>query len=406
MADQSQRILHITRNISPVGGCEIYIRNLIKISQHSGYQINLITASKTHDAPVEEAVLPELSSYEHAVAKKSASLLESALKAIQPDLIHIHDLNNPYVIQYCGENFPTVKTTLNADAYCGGTDKYLYTSGKECHFRLGFGCLPIAYYENCMSRHPRRSLEIISIKKKSIQSLQHTSKVVVPSERSKAILMHEGVRADKIEVIPLFAFRSDEPPQPYPQNSAQVLFLGRLRPYKGVSYLLRAFQKIKAHACLLIVGDGEERAKLENLSAKLGITNRVRFLGNRPHAEINSLLDSCSILAVPSIYPDSFPTVGLEAMARARPVVGFSIGGIPEWLTNGKTGFLVKAQDVNSLAEKLDYLLNHPEIAEKMGAEGKRVSDEKFTEVPHMKMMSRLYQEAIAAFSKPHTEAQ
>ncbi len=399
-------VLHITRSIDPVGGCEIYIQNLIKISLRHGYQIHLLTAhapKEFTECPI--TTIPQISSYEHKTAKESIAAISEALQAIKPDLIHIHDLNNPYVIRYCGENYPTIKTTLNADAYCGGTDKYLYTSGKECRFRLGFGCLPIAYYQNCMSRHPKRSLEIISIKKQSLEALRSISRAVVPSHRSQEILTHEGVPSDKISVIPLFAFKSNQPPAPYPKNAPPILFLGRLRAYKGVSYLLRAFQKMKQKTALEIVGDGEERKNLEKLARELKIEERVRFLGNQPHEKMNEYLDRCAMLVVPSVYPDSFPTVGLEAMARARPVIGFSIGGIPEWLLDNKTGFLTKTQDVDSLSEKMDYLLTHPDTAEAMGLEGKRRSDELFTEEPHMRLVNQLYTAVCSKFSKLQTSA-
>jgi len=382
----------------------------MQVSQAAGHRIHLLTAqapqSLLPDSAIPVFTIPDISSYEHETARNSVGQLSHVLNQVNPDIVHIHDLNNPYVIRYCGGSYPTIKTTLNADAYCGGTDKYLYTSGKECHFLLGFGCLPIAYYQNCMSRHPKRSLEIISIKKKSIQALSKIERVVVPSNRSKEILIREGVQPKKITVIPLFSFQSNSPQLPYPnEKKPKILFLGRLRPYKGVSYLLKALQKIKTPCELLIVGEGEERVKLEMLTQKLNLIDRVQFLGNQPHEKMNSYLDACSLLVVPSIYPDSFPTVGLEAMARARPVVGFSVGGIPEWLADSKTGFLVRTQNVQSLAEKIEFLLTHQDIAEKMGIEGKHRSDEYYTEKPHMRLIEQLYAETCESFLKLQTSA-
>lgn len=409
MPERSLKILHITRGIDPIGGCEIYIRNLMKASRALGHEVLLLTATAPKNPLFDQSIsihcINEISSYEHKMARKSVQELSLFLSNAKPDLIHIHDLNNPYVIQYCGQNYPTIKTTLNADAYCGGTDKYLYTSGKECNFRLGYGCLAIAYYENCMSRHPKRSLEIISIKKKSLAATKDIFRIVVPSIRSKEILMQQGISVNRISVIPLFAFQSKLPLAPYPSGKPKILFLGRLRPYKGVSYLLRALRKITIPFELLIVGDGEDRDELKELCQMLDLTDRVRFLGNQPHEAIDGYLDECSLLVVPSTYPDSFPTVGLEAMARARPVVGFSTGGIPDWLADGQTGYLVKPQDFVELAKKIEYLLLNRDGAERMGLEGKRRTVQYFTEEPHMQQISRLYVDAVRLFSKPKITA-
>ena len=403
------KILHITRAIDPSGGCEIYIRNLISILSEDFHQSFVLTAlAPTEPLPKSSPsfVIKKLAALDHSNAKASAQELIQVLKIVQPDLIHIHDLNNPYTIEYCGKNYPTVKTTLNADAYCGGIDKYLYTSQKECKFSLGLHCLPIAYYEKCMKRHPRRAIEIISVKLDALKVLDFMSAVIVPSESSRKILTQNRVSNSKIKTIPLFAhFSKDESHASYPKHNPNILFLGRLRPYKGAHFLLKAVAKIRTNCPLFIVGDGEDRPKLETLSSKLGIQNRVRFFGNVPHDQVGQFLDSCSLLAVPSIYPDSFPTVGLEAMRHSRPVVGFQIGGIPEWLTHEKSGFLVKSQDIDGFAEKMDFLIENPDVAERMGQFGYAQYLERFSPDAHRMMINKTYQEAIQSFNKLMTSA-
>ncbi len=405
------KILHITRSIDPVGGCEIYIRNLISECLRNNFEIALAVANQPIDATenpeLTPHVIPNLSSFEHQNARKAVFELQPFLSEFSPDLIHIHDLHNPYVIDACGQNYPTVKTTLNADAYCGGIDKYWYTSKKECHYRLGYGCLAVAYLENCMSRHPKRSLEIISIKKKALSALKSIFKVIVPSEASKKIMIQNGILAEQIAVIPLFANRDDQTRiVPYPRRKPpKVLFMGRLRPYKGVSYLLRSLPLISQKCEIQILGDGEERPALEKLTKELGIMPQVQFLGSVPHNHVGAYLDDCAVLVVPSVYPDSFPTVGLEAMRHARPVVGFRIGGIPEWLEDGQTGFLVESQNVHALAEKLNRILENPDRAEVMGLFGRNRFEERFTNEIHFETISNLYQEAITAFESKCTVA-
>ena len=406
MLSKPLKIAHITRAIDPVGGCEIYIRNLAEFQDKSGHRVSIITAySPESSFKWHKINIPDLASYKHQSAKLSVNKLAEYLSGLSPDLVHIHDLNNPYAIRFCGQNFPTVKSTLNADVYCGGIDKYLPTSKKACEYRMGYGCLLIAYYENCMRRNPKRALEIISLKKKSLQASQYLAAHVVPSDSSKKILIQNGVSEHKIRVVPLFSNFEYPKESICPHETKTILFVGRLRAYKGTAYLIRALAKIKTDFKAFIVGEGEEKGKLVRLTHQLNLNQKVEFTGSLPHSEVSRYFEESSIVVVPSIYPDSFPTVGLEAMAYRKPVIGFQMGGIPVWLEDGKTGYLVKTQDVNELAQKLELLLLNPELAQKMGQAGFERFSQHYTESVHENLIDKLYTECLAHSPRQITSA-
>lgn len=236
--------------------------------------------------------------------------------------------------------------------------------------------------------------------------MNSVSRLIVPSESSKAIMMQNGVKSEKIGVLPLFAANTfDIEPAPYPRKNGHLLFLGRLRSYKGVRYLLEAVAKIHPVRETFILGDGEERKELETLCAKLGLAPHVHFLGKISHEETTQHFKQAAAVVVPSIYADSFPTVGLEAMARARPVIGFRIGGIPEWLDDGVTGFLVKTQNAEELAEKIRLVFEKPDLGQALGLNGRKRFEERFTAAGHLDRLTRIYQEAIASFSSRKTSA-
>ncbi len=405
------RITHITRSIEPVGGCEIYIRNLIAETLNAGHAVQLITSPPGIETiqpaeGFESAFVNHLSSYERKEAMAATSELGHHLERFSPDIVHIHDLNNPFVIRSCGERYPTIKTTLNADAYCGGIDKYHFSSQKACNLKLSFRCLLVAYKEKCMSRHPRRALEIISLKKESLSAIGSINFVVVPSESSRNILLQNGVPKEQIRILPLFLPTvSQTSLDPYPKKTPCILFVGRLRFYKGAHLLLKALAQIKTKCRVVFVGDGEQRAELESVAIKLNLIHQIQFMGNQPHEKIGEFYNEASVIAVPSIYADSFPTVGLEAMAYARPVVAFRIGGIPDWLADKETGYLVEPQDVGGLAEKIESLLADQELAESMGRAGRNIYLNRFASDPHLKMISELYGEAIASSDRLLTSA-
>ena len=138
-----------------------------------------------------------------------------------------------------------------------------------------------------------------------------------------------------------------------------VLFVGRLIPYKGCDYLLRAMQIVQQKrpgSRLVVIGDGGSRANLQELASTLKVS--CEFLGELKPAEVRSWLDKARVFCAPSVtledgQSEAFGIVFLEAQAMGVPVVSFRHGGIPETMQEGITGLLAPEKDVNGLAEQL-----------------------------------------------------
>jgi hypothetical protein len=123
----------------------------------------------------------------------------------------------------------------------------------------------------------------------------------------------------------------------------RVLFVGRLHKAKGVDVALAAFGRLHAAgAHLVLVGDGPERPALEAEAARLGLADRVRFVGFLPHHRVPAALSNADVLVVPSVY-EELGRVVLEAMQVGLPVVATATGGIPEVIHDGLNGFLVRS---------------------------------------------------------------
>jgi glycosyltransferase involved in cell wall biosynthesis len=112
-------------------------------------------------------------------------------------------------------------------------------------------------------------------------------------------------------------------------NEQLLLFVGRLSPEKNVGELIKAMPGLGTDFKLVVVGDGPERAKLENLTSKLDLQQRVIFLGRESHKEALAIMKSCDVLILPS-KTEVLPTVVLEALALGRPVIATRVGGIAE----------------------------------------------------------------------------
>ena len=150
-----------------------------------------------------------------------------------------------------------------------------------------------------------------------------------------------------------------------------LLYVGRLSEKKGVAYLLEAIPEIinqHPDAKLLVVGTGEEKQKLLQLSQKLNIGNNVVFIGALPNSELPAYFATADIFIGPSIKAEGGDTEGfgltfVEAGMSGCIVVGTDVGGIGDIIEHSKTGFLVKEKDPGQLASTINIILEKgPEL--------------------------------------------
>jgi glycosyltransferase involved in cell wall biosynthesis len=152
------------------------------------------------------------------------------------------------------------------------------------------------------------------------------------------------------------------------EHELVVGILAALRPEKDHETFLRAAAMVAAGAPMarfLIVGDGERRSKLETLATQLGIRDRVVFTGARH--DIPDVLGSMDVFVLSSFAVECLPIALLEAMASSLPAVCTSVGGIPEMVEDGVTGYLVPSRDPIALADRVVILLRSPELRRQFG---------------------------------------
>ncbi|NNH70793.1 glycosyltransferase [Nocardia uniformis] len=148
-----------------------------------------------------------------------------------------------------------------------------------------------------------------------------------------------------------------------------VGIVAALRPEKDHATFLRAARRVADRvpsARFLIVGDGPARGEIEALVGELGLADRVVVAGSRP--DIAALLSAMDVVVLSSYSVECFPMALLEAMAAARPAVCTAVGGVPEMILDGETGYLVPPRDPKQLADRLTALLSDPPLRRRMGA--------------------------------------
>ena len=144
-----------------------------------------------------------------------------------------------------------------------------------------------------------------------------------------------------------------------PADPYHVVYVGRLTRVKGVHVLIEAVRLLQEQgvkARLSVVGDGDERAPLERAAAGLADADAVRFLGWQSHHAVSDALSGAAAVVIPSLWPENFPTVALEALQLGRPLIASRVGGLPE-LVGPDNGVLVPAGDAAALAAALAPLL-------------------------------------------------
>jgi len=165
-----------------------------------------------------------------------------------------------------------------------------------------------------------------------------------------------------------------------------ILTVARLVEKKGVEYSIKAVSKVMKEFDNLryyIVGNGNLRNKLEKLIEELHLSGKIKILGWKNKEEIKNLYKDSYIFILSSVTSKDGNMEGQglvlqEAQACGLPVISTYHNGIPEGVLDKKSGFLVPERDVDALAEKLEYLINHPEVWGEMGKAGRKFVEEKY----------------------------
>lgn len=218
------------------------------------------------------------------------------------------------------------------------------------------------------------------------RALRSADVILAPScDTADHVVVRQQVLRERIRVLPwaldpeFEALLAPAPQAPLPPGFPRgrvVLSVARWAAserYKGVDHLIAATARLRTHwpdLQLVLVGEGDDRAWLENLAAEHGVRRCVHFLRGLSLESLAACYAACDIFALPS-SGEGFGLVYLEAMACGKPVLGGAHGGAPEVIEDGVTGYLVPHGNVTQIITALETLLRDPEHARAMGARGR-----------------------------------
>jgi glycosyltransferase involved in cell wall biosynthesis len=306
---------------------------------------------------------------------------------LRPSAIHIHQRDDPKMVELMRESAPVV---ISAHGYPGCTSGvYHFGPGQECKRAHGPGCVPNLIARGCAhTRHPKTlPLKYWNVTL-GLAALARADLTVSYSSAVDRHLARNGLT--RRAIVPCFP---TIPPltDVHEPVARRVVFAGRVEPTKGVEVLLRAAVEVDGE--LVICGGGRQLESMRVLARRLGLEARVRFAGWLEPDRLARELAEASVVVVPSLWPEPFGLVGIEALAVGRPVIASATGGIVDWLQD-EVGVAVTPGDPGELARALAELLSDPERQRAMGAAGRKLVAERFSEERHVEALLGAYRTA------------
>lgn len=312
--------------------------------------------------------------------------LKRALHDYQPDIVHVNrmDFLSPSVLLLL-KKYHTIMTIHGPEDFIKSLliwfmPYFYFKNYKISKDNLNFiGKLHYFYHiyiQSIMYKIALKNINLFIVPSNYVQS-------VIGEELKPVVTIYNGIKL-------LHPKRNT--------NKTYILaYIGRIDMLKGIDFIIKAMPKIlrKFPKCkLLIIGDGNYKEKLIALAVKLSVQDKVLFLPWQTSENVEKYYQSADIVIMPSIWTEAFGKVGVEAMSVGTPVIATRVGGIPEWLDDGKTGYLVKPKSSDEIAEKVIMLFSDKKLLKTMGKNA-RVKSKNFNIEKHVNDLEHIYNQLL-----------
>jgi glycosyltransferase involved in cell wall biosynthesis len=369
------RILFSNDGVGDAGGVQSYLAAVVAALAGRRHDVALL-----HLDPLRDAAASPAGTAEHfCVGTSGRSAAIDAAMRWHPTVCFSHNMRALSVERALIARMPVVKMMHGYFGTCvGGQKIHAFPRVTVCHRRFGLACAAIYLPRHCGQWSIGKLAEQYSWARAQRMLFAHYAEIVVASRHMSEEYARHGVERARLTTNPLFSStlpsRMADPPPAF-----NVLFLGRMTNLKGGDLLLRAAARVRgiggAGLTLTFAGDGPSRPAWEHLSESLGV--HATFTGWVEGRAREALFRQASIVAVPSVWPEPFGLVGLEAGAYGVPAVAFDVGGVSEWLRDGINGWMVPAEGgERALGDALASIQRQAATLGSMRAGARRVAEE------------------------------
>jgi glycogen(starch) synthase len=366
------RVLYQTNGflLSTIGGVEVLSYHLLKELRRRGHDILVITGREPSD-PLGAQTFDGLDivrlDFDRAVASRNLGILRDVKTAVaevvsrfRPDMLHLNDaLLSSFLFLRGGAtgNLPRL-LTLHSPIRPAGKD-------------------------GLQARLAMDADRIVTVS----QAQYDDAAATMPALRGK------------MSMIPNALPWPDLPPADL-LTPAVLLCIGRMRSDKGFDLAIRMFARLRDRgmvAKLVVAGDGPEKSRLEALARSLGLAGHVDFPGWVAPDRMASMINTSTLVVMPSRWPEPFGLVALQAAQMGRPVVACGVGGLPEVVEHERTGLLVPADDEQAMADAIESLLSDPLSVKRMGERARQRARDKFDFSALVDAYEQIYAETQAS---------
>lgn len=402
------KILRLNSISGPVGGVETYIENTDKLLSERGFRILTVTLlSGDSSMNKKNNIVIEVTSNQVKRLLKDIIIQDTILNKLdliydefKPDIVHLHHYRiafNTITKFLNSKNVPVVFTAHDALAVCP-LSTLVRPGNVICEGGIGIRCgftgckihshLP---YEILLEREFRKLCEN---KIKAFLSPSYSIMNYLISNSYKPVVH-----------LPSYSFFDqtvvkNEPEYKDILSKTNIGYIGRLEWYKGVDDLIQGFSIFASkhpEYNLLIAGTGPFEENLKKLSSKLGIQQKIRWLGRINGKEREEFYKNIVCNVVPSKYWENFALSAQESLLRGVPTIGSKIGGIPEIVQDGKTGYLVRISSPEEIAVKLEMIIKNKEDSTlKIIKNGRAFILNNLTPEKHIEGLINIYDKVLA----------
>jgi glycosyltransferase involved in cell wall biosynthesis len=353
------KILRIVSSGYEQGGVENGIVLTNDILRRNGHEVRVISSNARPD-------LKHYSNYEFNTVSSvwpkkfisaafnidSYKVTKRVLKEFNPDVVLLHTMSQPTAsVLFALRDYPTILFVHGPEIFIKELLPWYMRKDDYRHalykFRgLSFrGLLHYLYFKYVCASFYRLGLRNVN----EIVSLSHYTQSILLKENISSLYIPNGAQT--------FKNNRSLPKKP------TLLYAGRLEKFKGVDQLLYALKlvlKSYPDVTLHIAGDGDYKDRLKNIVEDLNLDKSVKFLGHLNRLKLSKEYAKTTLLVMPSIWPETFGKVGIEAMSLGVPVVATDVGGVKDWLKDGQNGYLVSISPNMhlDLAEKIMKVLS------------------------------------------------
>ena len=388
------KVLHVNDHLALKGGVEVYLLALSRELERRGFQVGIAYASGDGNAWQNGYRIPAISSVDPRQRREGRVEMAKVLAKVRPDVCHIHSVYNPGILEACFDYGPSILHLHDYRYACPASSLYHRRTEQICERRCSIACFPIGLAKGCQTPRMPAGLSFYS-RVKFVERNAHRFAAIIANSQYVGDRFRRNVRSLVTpNVVHYFCPIEASTQTPSAPLEPYVLFLGRVIESKGILEFVETLQHLPSEVSGVISGTPSDaiRKRVEERAEALNCGRRIRWTGWVDRDQISQIVEGAGVVVFPSIWAEPFGIVGLEAMARGVPVVGFDVGGVSDWLRDGENGYLVPRRDVSGMGQRINAILDDEQLRSRMGRRGIEMVRNHFSIESHMASLLSLYQ--------------